>query len=65
MNMIKSFISHPKGKEMQSESMQRELNFLSLYMMLPMMVRMTAGHQLEDFIKSCTFGGLECNPDDG
>ena len=30
-----------------------------------MIDRMLVGHQLENFVKSCTFGGLECAIDDG
>ena len=42
-----------------------ELEFLRLYMSLDMFGRMAVGHQLNNFIKSCSFGGLECNIDNG
>ena len=51
------------GKE--SDSTQRELMFLISYISGEMEGRMKVGHQLKDFIKSCTFGGLECVVDNG
>ena len=53
------------GKGKQSQSTQRELAFLQLYMSGGMESRALVGHQLNDFIKSCTFGGLECDIDNG
>ena len=53
------------GKRKQSDSTKKELMFLSFYMTGGREGRMKVGHQVEDFIKSCTFGGLECEIDDG
>ena len=53
------------GIKKQSDSTQRELMFLIYYMYGGMEGRMKVGHQVKDFIKSCTFGGLECEMDNG
>ena len=53
------------GIKKQSDSTQRELMFLIYYMYGGMEGRMKVGHQVKDFIKSCTFGGLECVVDNG
>ena len=59
--------SHPltffSGKRKQPA--KREMEFLELYMSKGMMARIFVGHQAQDFLKSCTFGGLECTMDDG
>ena len=66
-NISQDFSSseHDVEKQEQSESTRRELQFLTLYNSLNISGRMTVGHQLTDFIKSCRFGGLECEIDDG
>ena len=51
--------------EKESDSTQRELMFLIYYMSQGMQGRIMVGHQVKDFIKSCTFGGLECVVDNG
>ena len=51
------------GKGKQSRTTQRELKFLYSYMMLSLDERKQIGHQRQDFIKGCTFGGLECTVD--
>ena len=47
----------------QSATTQRELKFLNSYLSIHRDNRIQIGHQLRDFIKSCTFGGLQCSVD--
>ena len=61
-------IYYVQGKRKQS---QRELRFLTTYNMADAgrswrkLARKEVGHKAKDFIKSCTFGGLECDTDYG
>ena len=55
---------HPfSGKRKQPASTKREMEFLELYMSMGMKTRIFLGHYIQDFLKSCTFGGLECTID--
>ena len=47
----------------QSLSTQEKLKFVNSFLSIPLEIRKQIGHQLEDFIKSCTFEGLECSID--
>ena len=38
--------------------------FIQMLMSKGMMTRIRVGHQAQDFLRSCTFGGLECTIDD-
>ena len=58
-----SNISYIPGKGKQSATTQRELMFLNRYMAISSDDQKQIGHQRENFIKSCTFGGLKCNVD--
>ena len=53
------------GEEKQSSSTQREMLFLKIYLSEGMNGTMKVGQQVKDFIKSCTFGGLDCQMDNG
>ena len=48
-----------------NQSSVNELSFLHEYMQVPVYGRGLIGHQMKDFIKSCSFGGLECPIDNG
>ena len=41
-------------------NLKAQYEFLALYMGLNERVRLTIGHQFEDFIKECTFLGSDC-----
>ena len=58
-------IPNATAPDPQLQSTQRELEFLQFYMSVGIASRAFVGHQLNDFIKSCTFGGLECDIDNG
>ena len=58
-----SFFQLISGKRKQPASTKREMEFLELYTSKGMMARIGVGHQAQDFLKSCTFGGLECTID--
>ena len=58
-----SFFDLISGKRKQPASTKREMEFLELYMSKGMLMRIRVGHQAQDFLKSCTFGGLECTID--
>ena len=57
------YIDFILGQGKQSATTQRELKFLNSYLSIHRDNRIQIGHQLGDFIKSCTFGGLECTVD--
>lgn len=48
-----------------NQSSVNELSFLHEYMQVPVYGRGLIGHQMKDFIKSCSFGGLDCPIDNG
>ena len=60
MSKVLVYFCRALGIKKQSDSTQRELMFLIYYVSGGMEGRMMVGHQARDFIKSCTFGGLEC-----
>ena len=62
-NPMKDINPYIPGKEKQSATTRRGLKFLNSYMTVSNENRIQIGHQLEDLIKSCNFGGLECNVD--
>ena len=49
---------------MRSASRRAEFAFMYAYMEFSEGDREYMGHRLENFIKSCSFGGLDCHIDD-
>ena len=50
----------PNGLGGMPANLKAQYEFLALYMGLNERVRLTIGHQFEDFIKECTFLGSDC-----
>ena len=50
----------PNGLSGMPANLRAQYEFLALYMGLNERVRLSIGHQFEDFIKECTFLGSDC-----